>query len=239
MIINNEAPMDNLQRIYSDNKRIEEGQQILNDILESWDSRSNIYILALDIDGSAEVRKHGIEAKINLVRQLQNRVNDILQDERALIDSGTRDEMFVIDISQDETEVINLAENIRSMVESEAFYLDLKENEKVNLTVSIGISKAPQYGKNSFDLLWSAKEALKTAKTQKNCIVTLDDIKSSPFHESFTQSQLEMLSLLGEYLGRDQESLIHEALSRLFDKHGGIWYWGVEQWDNYKQYKEE
>lgn len=237
-----EKPEENILRIYEDNKKVEEGQMVLNRILKDNMSIGKVHLLLVDLDGSSEVRALGINAKLQLVEQMKAKLNSILDSNYYLIDSGTRDEMFIVLPLTVNEEVVNFAEYVRSAIEKHQFHINVDNESTLNvhLTVSIGITEAPSFGTNAADLMFTAKEALIEAKKVKNRAVKIDDsIISSRIYKSYlSEGQVTMLENLAEHTGRTTDSLILESLDRLFNKHKALWHWGVENWDYYKEIKE-
>lgn len=237
-----EKPEENILRIYEDNKIIEEGQMVLNRILRDNLGIGKVHLLLVDLDGSSEVRALGINAKVQLVEQMKAKLNSLLDSNYYLIDSGTRDEMFIVLPLTEEEEVVNFAEYVRSTIEKHQFQIKVDKDKKLNvhLTVSIGITEAPSFGTNAADLMFTAKEALNEAKKMKNRTVTINEsiISSRNYKSYLSEGQITMLENLAEHTGRTTDSLILESIERLFNKHKALWYWGVENWEYYKELKE-
>ncbi|WP_240419158.1 diguanylate cyclase domain-containing protein [Paenibacillus periandrae] len=231
-----ESPTDNIVRIYEDSKRIEEGQKAINTFLSENLPKGDVYLIALDMDGSALFRNRSIEAKIFLVKQLKELLLCHITPERLIVDSGTRDEMFIVFQTDNQDEALQYAEEIRSLIKGNRFILEENKDETIYLTASIGVTVAPKLADNAFDLIWSAKEALKKAKETRDTIVCMEVHSLVTVQNLLSDDQKEMLLSLSDYFGRTEESLIHEAVLRLFEKHGPMWYWGVDSSDEYKQF---
>ncbi|HDR7544571.1 GGDEF domain-containing protein [Bacillus sp. CH_442] len=228
---------ENLERIYEDNKKLEEGQALLTNILNENLPNSRVNLILIDLDGSQEVRQRGIEAKIKLVKQVQKLVKDMIPSNSYLIDVGTRDEMYVILPKENIETAYDLAETLRMAIANYEFILDEAKQETIYLTASIGLCSAPEFGTTSSDLMHAADEALVMAKKDRNIVHNLNNIVSDAISYHLTQEQEDMLNLMSEHLGRSKESLIYEAIKRLSNKHSALWYWGVEKWEVYATLK--
>lgn len=228
-----EQAQENLERIYADHMRILEGMNVLAQLLEECLPKRELTLLLLDLDGSQRVRQHGIEAKIALVRQAQRLIRAQLGEQQYLFDSGTRDEIYVLLPGQSAQDGLRLAERISSAVKAYPFLLDLGTQETIHLTISIGMVCAPRHGKHAVDLVWAARQALYQAKKGRDTIFPLEDIQLVEYSLLLAPDQIAFLKLLAQHLGRSEESILHEALTRLFERHEGKWVWGVDRWESY------
>lgn len=228
-----ENAQENLERIYADHLRVLEGMEELSRRLEKCLPEREFTLLLLDLDGSKRVRQHGIAAKIKLVHQAQLIIRAQLGEQQYLFDSGTRDEIYVLLPGLGINDGIRVGERISAAVKAHPFLLDPGTHETLHLTISIGVVCAPQHGSNAVDLVWASRQALFQAKRMRDTIVPLEEIQVVEHPLTLALDQVNFLKLLTQHLGRTEESILQEALTRLFERHEGKWVWGVCNWESY------
>ena len=131
-------PIANLIRIHADTQRLRQGWRDLVDRARTWAPEEPVGMIMLDIDSSAAVRTSGIEAKVELVHRCRSRITGPLQPSVVVIDSGSRDETYLVAPGLGEEATYALAEEVRSAVAAKPIHLDSLRAE-VAVTVSCGI----------------------------------------------------------------------------------------------------
>lgn len=92
---------------------------------------------------------------------------------------------------------------------------------EVKITASIGLASYPAHGRNDVELMREADQALYTAKvTGRNKVaLPLADSRMITKTSHYTATQLERLADLAKTVGRNEASLLREALDDLLRKY--------------------
>jgi diguanylate cyclase (GGDEF)-like protein len=214
----------NLRRIVEDSLRIEQGLARLEDLLVTERER-DVALLLVDLDNSAAVRREGIEAKVSLVTQAVELLRSQVPSDSLVLDSGTRDETLVACPGGDEAAGLELAQRLLEAVRSHSF--KLPSGRSVRLTASIGVAVRSDEAR-AFDLSWAAAQAMREAKQRGDTAAVFRDV-GREVSLLVLRRHVAALHVLASSLGRSPESVVREAITRLLEKHGGMWYWAVER----------
>ncbi|MFI9842509.1 diguanylate cyclase domain-containing protein [Nonomuraea sp. NPDC051941] len=191
-------------------------------------AETDVSIIAIDLDRSAVVRRRGVAEKRLLVTQLHQLIRSALPGHAVFLDSGSRDEGWIVLTSDHRSEAQLLAERLRTLIPVSDFRLST--GEAVRLTASFGVVRSPMHGRTGQDLLWSVGEALWQAKLTRDTVhlaCTPIAVESSAY--SITVDQKRRLTALAQRTGRSVDSLLHEALQLLLENHAPRWHWIVEK----------
>jgi GGDEF domain-containing protein len=208
-------PVGNLARIEADSARVALGACALAAYLAEQADQASVALV--DLDSSAEIRRLGIDAKIALVVEAYEVVSAAVAGSAWLIDSGTRDELYII-TTYTGAAAVELAERVRARIAEHPF----ATAQATSVTASIGLAENV-VGGSAFDAMRAARLALADAKVQKNCVKrfvepTPERVVIAVSHEVVDAAEAE---------GRSRDSLAQEALLRLQERHTGIWHWAV------------
>jgi GGDEF domain-containing protein len=219
-----DEPEDNLRRMFADMRRVAIARRHLDDALGG----GRLHVIAVDLDRSAVVRRRGVREKRLLVIQLHELIGRCLPSGATFLDSGSRDEGWIVLTDADAGAASRLAEEIRVRIAGNDFRL--ADGVVVRLTASLGIVSSPMHGTTGADLLWSAGEALWHAKRERNVVYAADrPIPVEPRSVATTAEQQRSLADLARRTGRPIESLLHEALQLLLENHAPRWHWIVDR----------
>jgi diguanylate cyclase (GGDEF)-like protein len=114
-------------------------------------------------------------------------------------------------------DAFTIAEDLRRSIAA----LRYEQCPEVHLTASIGLASYPDHGRNDVELMREADQALYTAKaTGRNKVsLPLADSRMITKTSHYTATQLERLTRLAKTVGRNEASLLREALDDLFKKY--------------------
>ncbi|MEW2167470.1 hypothetical protein AB0912_31375 [Streptomyces sp. NPDC007084] len=212
----------NIERILRDGVRIREGQAHIAKLLDQGKIEFPATAVMVDLDGSATVRRAGIEAKVELVLSARDRIREALPDDAVLLDSGTRDETHVVLPGQAAGAGAVTAENVRRAIAAQPFSLT-RVPRPVAITASVGHAVAAS-ATAARTLLADAREAQFQAKVERN---TVRQWTGTPATEPFTMPS-PVVTYLSEH-GASWDSVTTVGLDALEEKLGGLWHWCVDQ----------
>jgi GGDEF domain-containing protein len=218
----NDGPTDNLRRILVDGLRIRAGERLVDEKIAAGSLPGPVTIIMVDLDSSATVRARGIEAKIALVRESRDRVRAQVPGGGLVIDSGTRDETYVVMSETGDDRGRTVAEALRKAVADRPFSI-VGVDDPVRLTASVGYAVVDT-PTSAADLFTRAREALHAAKQLRDCVRT---VVSVPTEVTFTVPQPVLAGL--ERAGMELSEAVWVGLRALDEKHGGISHWAVER----------
>ena len=114
-------------------------------------------------------------------------------------------------------DAFTLAEGIRRSIDA----LRFDRWPDIRLSASIGLASYPAHGRRDVELMRQADEALYTAKsTGRNKVsLPLADSRMVTKTSHYTGTQLQRLAQLSNEVGRNEASLLREALDDLFRKY--------------------
>ncbi|MGP3928794.1 hypothetical protein [Nonomuraea sp. KM88] len=220
-----DEPQHNLQRMFADMKRVELARHFVDDVLRKG---TDVFIIAVDLDRSAVVRRRGVKEKRHLVVQLHELLRSALPEQATFLDSGSRDEGWIVLTPDDPHEPTRLAERLHQLIGGHVFRLI--DGEEVRLTASLGVARSPLHGSTGQDLLWAVGEALWQAKLTRDAVYVADaPVAVEPQTFRITVEQQRQLAALSRRTGRPDDSLFHEALQLLLENHAPRWHWIVEK----------
>lgn len=220
-----DEPQDNLRRMFADMRRVDRARRFLDGLLQTG---ADLTIIALDLDRSAVVRRRGVGEKRRLVVQLHELVRSGIPADATFLDSGSRDEGWIVLSSATGAAARRIAYDLRTRVAEWDFRMS--DGEQVRLTVSLGIVRASLHGTTGMDLLWAAGEALWQAKLTRNAVcVAQSPIEVVPHTFSIPDDQRRQLAHLADRTRRSIESLVHESLQLLLENHAPRWHWIVDR----------
>lgn len=220
-----DEPKDNLQRMYADVRRVARAQRYVDDVLRTG---TGVHVVVVDLDRSAVVRRRGVREKRSLVTQLHAVIRSNVPASATFLDSGSRDEGWIVLTGPDGVTAPRLAERLRVLIGAHDFHLI--DGEAVRLTASFGVVRSPLHGTTGADLLWAAGEALWQAKQTRDAVYVAEaPIAVTPRDFPVQVDQLRTLTALAERTGRSVDSLCHEALQLLLENHAPRWHWIVEK----------
>ncbi|TDD11648.1 hypothetical protein [Nonomuraea diastatica] len=220
-----DEPQHNLQRMFADMKRVEFARRFVDDVLRGG---TDVSIIAVDLDRSAVVRRRGVREKRHLVVQLHEVVRAALPEKATFLDSGSRDEGWIVLTTDDPHEPSRLAEQLHQLIGKHDFRLI--DGDGVRLTASLGVARSPLHGRTGQDLLWAVGEALWHAKLTRDAVHVADaPVEVQPQTFPITVEQQRQLDALSRRTGRSVDSLFHEALHLLLENHAPRWHWIVEK----------
>jgi len=196
-----ETPLANLGRVLADAERVAEAERWLRG------NSGPAGLLLVDLDGSAAIRRQGIEAKVALVRQAQAEIAGLLGPGERLLDSGTRDEMYVALPGRRLPDTVAAGERIRAAIA-----------ERLPVTASVG-AVATAEAVDAHRLMWMAREALEDAKRVRDTVASRTEF---PVREA-------AVALVAGRPAADP----HRVVEALAAKHTGRWHWAVTHWPAY------
>lgn len=219
-----DEPEDNLRRMFADMKRVARARGYIDDVLHDVPA---LHILAIDLDRSAVVRSRGVRQKRLLVTQLHELIGSSIPETATFLDSGSRDEGWIVLPRGDVAEAARLADRLRRVTAGHDFRL--ADGLDVRLTASLGVVRSPLHGRTGQDLLWAAGEALWQAKQTRDAVYVAETaIPVEPMAFRVTVDQHARLASLAHRSGRSVDSLFHEALGLLLENHAPRWHWIVD-----------
>lgn len=174
-------------------------------------------VLVLDIDDFLQVNDaHGREAGDAVIEAVAGALRDHLPDTAVVARLGG-DEFAAALPDTRLDDAFTLAESIRRAVAD----LRLERWPEVRLSTSIGLAPFPAHGRTDVELMREADEALYTAKsTGRNKVsLPLADSRMVTKTSHYTGVQLQRLAQLSKQAGRNEASLLREALDDLFRKY--------------------
>jgi GGDEF domain-containing protein len=219
-----DEPRDNLQRMFADRQRVERARRHVDEVLRA---AGPVAVIALDLDRSAVVRRRGVREKRALVWQLHALIRSAIPGTATFLDSGSRDEGWIVLAGPDAGLAAHLAGRLRALVASHDF--ELQDGTAVRLTASLGIVRSPLHGTTGAGLLWAAGEAMWHAKRTRDAVhEPSGPIPVTRKEFPVTAGQRERLAVLARHTGRPVSSLFHEAMELLLENHAPRWHWIVE-----------
>jgi GGDEF domain-containing protein len=219
-----DEPRHNLQRMFADTLRVEQARRYLDDLLEAGVEPT---VIAVDLDRSAVVRRRGVGEKRRLVVQLHDLIRAELPRGATFLDSGSRDEGWVVLTVTGPDTPLSIAEGLRARIAEWDFRMS--DGERVRLTASLGIVCSALHGRTGADLLWAAGEALWQAKLTRDAVHLAEEpIAVAARRFPITEEQRRALVGLAGHTHRSVESLFHEALQLLLENHAPRWHWIVD-----------
>jgi diguanylate cyclase (GGDEF)-like protein len=114
-------------------------------------------------------------------------------------------------------DAFTLAESVRRAIAG----LRFDRWPEIRLATSIGLASYPAHGRGDVELMREADEALYTAKTtgRNKVALPLADSRMVTKTSHYTATQLQRLAALSHEVGRNEASLLREALDDLFRKY--------------------
>ncbi|MFB6718609.1 GGDEF domain-containing protein [Kribbella sp. NPDC056345] len=212
----------NIERILRDTVRLREGLAIAGAVLADDSCRYPVSVVMIDLDGSAVVRREGIEAKVELVGMARERMISVLPAGAAVADSGTRDETYVLLPGYGHQDGEEVSERLRTAICELPFAISSLA-EQVPITASVGYTVATERT-TMRELITMAREAQFAAKQRRNCVRAAS--KSSAT-ERFMVPSAAAAGL--KRAGLDWDDVGTVGLDLLEEKMGGLWHWCVEQ----------
>lgn len=174
-------------------------------------------LFLLDIDGFLEANNtHGRELADQVLRSVAGIIRDRVG-EKGIPARYGGDEFAVALPGTRLDDAFTLAEEIRREVAA----LPFERQPDLQLTCSIGLASYPAHGQRDVELMREADGALYVAKnTGRNKVaLPLADSRMITKTSHYTSVQLERLAQLARTLGRNEASLLREALDDLLKKH--------------------
>lgn len=194
-------------------------RHLLRDVLLPQADRSGdpLTVLVLDIDDFLQVNEsQGREAGDAVIAGVSRVLRD-QSPETALVARLGGDEFAAAlpDVRLDDA--FTLAENIRRAIGD----LHFEHWPDTHLSTSIGLASYPAHGRRDVELMREADEALYTAKsTGRNKVsLPLADSRMVTKTSHYTATQLQRLAQFSKEAGRNEASLLREALDDLFRKY--------------------
>ncbi|MDX3078381.1 hypothetical protein [Streptomyces sp. MI02-7b] len=219
-----DRPQDNLRRILLDGIRLRVGERRVDELLAAGTLAGPIAVLMLDIDGTAAIRAKGIDAKIELVLACRDRVSTVLPDDAVVVDSGTRDETYVILTGAAAVSAADLAERVRACVEDQPFALSCFAQSQP-VTLSVGYVVRDHLGAAA-ELMALGREAQHVAKQVRNCVRT-----TTPELVTSTFAAPTGLVRAAEANGLRPADAVAAGIRFVEQKYTGIRHWAVDQTD--------
>jgi diguanylate cyclase (GGDEF)-like protein len=174
-------------------------------------------VLVLDIDDFLQVNDaHGREAGDAVIEAVAGALRDQLPDTAVVARLGG-DEFAAALPDTRLDDAFTLAERIRRAIADLRFV----RWPEIHLSTSIGLAPYPAHGRTDVELMREADEALYTAKsTGRNKVsLPLADSRMVTKTSHYTAVQLQRLAQLSKEAGRNEASLLREALDDLFRKY--------------------
>jgi hypothetical protein len=212
-----EDPIGNLMRIRSDTARQREGWYRAAATVSGWASGLPIGLVSMDIDSSAEIRRHGIEAKVELVTLTRDRVLDTTPPSALVVDSGTRDETWLVVPGLGLHQTLGLADELRSAVRSMEVWLNTLRRE-IRVTVSCGVGAG--VAGDLAAVRESARAGLAKAKQSRDACAA--GVSEQVRWIVRVPAELEAACLAA---GIDISSAAVEYIDDVVMKYTGIWHW--------------
>jgi diguanylate cyclase (GGDEF)-like protein len=174
-------------------------------------------VLVLDIDEFLQINEtHGREAGNAVIEGVASVIGENAGDQAVASRMGG-DEFAAALPDTRLDDAFTLAESIRRAI------ADLRFDRwpDVRLATSIGLASYPAHGRRDVELMREADEALYTAKsTGRNKVaLPLADSRMVTKTSHYTATQLQRLARLSKESGRNEASLLREALDDLFRKY--------------------
>ena len=202
----------------ADRWRIEAGERRLNHLIDIGTLTGPVGALLVDIDRSGPIRARGIAAKVRLVGQLQQLIRELTPAHSITIDSGSRDEIYLVLPDASAREILSLSERIRAAVAAHPF--DVFAPSAVRVTASVGCVLIPSANSGG-EVLERTRDALHQAKQVR------DYVYFASTADTRTISFPVRAALVGalEQRGCDMARVLHTGISALKEKHGAMWHW--------------
>ncbi|MGW0358946.1 hypothetical protein ACWDXV_32570 [Nocardia nova] len=173
----------------------------------------------LDLDGSGIVRARGLAHKVALVQQVQAMIRARAPHDAIVIDSGSRDEVYIVAGGDAALGMWNLAEELRAAVAAAEFRTG-PGTDPVSLTTSVGytMQTAPS---GPHEVFRRVRDGLYLAKKERNCVRDAAAAASRRMKICTNSSVLERIT---EVQGNLDE-IVHMGMWILAEKHGPMRYW--------------
>lgn len=174
-------------------------------------------LLHLDLDGFAELNaRHGYPCGDQIIGGVARLLQEALP-ATAVLSRYSGDEFAGALPATRLDDAFTLAEEVRRRIAA----FRLAEYPDVALTCSIGLAAFPANGATDVDLVRAADQALYQAKaTGANKVaLPLADSRMVTKTSHYTATQLERLAQLAKTLGRNEASLLREALDDALKKY--------------------
>lgn len=184
---------------------------------EAERSGDSLTVLVLDIDGFLQINEtQGREAGDAVIAQVSRALRDQTPP-TALVARLGGDEFAAALPDMRLDDAFTLAEGIRRAIGD----LHFERWPGIRLSSSIGLASYPAHGRRDVELMREADEALYTAKsTGRNKVsLPLTDSRMVTKTSHYTATQLHRLAQLSREAGRNEASLLREALDDLFRKY--------------------
>jgi diguanylate cyclase (GGDEF)-like protein len=174
-------------------------------------------VLVLDIDEFLQINEtHGREAGNAVIEGVARVIGENAGD-KAIASRMGGDEFAAALPDTRLDDAFTLAETVRRAIAS----LRFDRWPDIRLATSIGLASYPAHGRHDVELMREADEALYTAKsTGRNKVsLPLADSRMVTKTSHYTATQLQRLAQLSKEAGRNEASLLREALDDLFRKY--------------------
>lgn len=177
-------------------------------------------VIVFDIDKSAEVKKHGLAAKLELVRSVGARVGAQCLASERLLPLGN-DEFLI-------TSAVGLREQLESRamvflraVASEAFNLAMHGRTlSVTATISLGLTLVPEDAKTAPDAYLDGINGCYLAKDRgRNTFAWGHAIKRRSISIRSTERHIAAVELLARDLGRSVDDIATEAFDAILRRY--------------------
>lgn len=175
-------------------------------------------LLIIDVDRSAEAKRHGLNVKMVLVGLVQERIANSLLSMETLHYMGNDEFVVYIDGLEERRELQCRAEEIGAIV-AEAPFLVSGCGVPLNTTVSIGLVLYPEDVSNAPDLYQQGLNAAFLAKKNGRNQWAWDESIKSTLQLNLPDHQLSRLLALGTLLGRDVDGMASEAFDALLRRY--------------------
>ena len=199
-------------------------RQYLNTFLET-NSIKSYHIMMLDLDHFKMVNDNfGHDVGDVVLKTTVRVIKENVRSEDILIRFGG-EEFILLAYKKDIQASVALANRIREAIKSESLHV---ENNKITMTLSIGINPYPSHAKNIEEAIKIADEQLYLAKTQGRDRVEVSDEKQSQTSKriSDVQNAIDNNRIRCAYqpiFDNENSTLVkYEILIRMEDKNGSI-----------------
>lgn len=184
---------------------------------EVEESGEPLSLFMLDTDNFADVNeRYGHEAGDAVLRAVSRAMQETLPPSAQLARYGG-DEFVALLPETRVDDAFTLAEELRRRIGAISF----EQWPACGFTASIGLAGFPVHGQTDVELIRAADQALYQAKiTGRNKVaLPLTDSRMVTKTSYYTQTQLQRLSELARTVGRNEATLLREALDDLLKKY--------------------
>ena len=219
----NDTNEANLVRVMNDSA-LEDDIEVMLDQYIGAHSEEVIAVIQMDMDKSVEIRKSGIDYKLQVLKEVGNLLNTYASKDCIVMPHGSRDDVTLIrfSVSAPEEEMRFVREVLKK-IETTPFGHGM-DKEPFYVTYSAGIAFYPAHGRKASQLLQLADGAIRVAKDNgRNSYEIAENGFYYEHSGKINSDRWNRLFKISCETGKTMDELIREGYEELFQKHAAFY----------------